>query len=407
MSSMTADLESMPGLPLHRASHGGLRRLFAQVRYGCLTIDLPNGIRITHDSGAPGPSATWCVHRWRGLRRLLLGGDIGFAEAYLDEDWSSPDLPSLIEFAARNLSEIPAAQSARWPLRLLGRLRHAANRNSRAGSKRNIMCHYDLGNEFYRLWLDSGMSYSSALFTSPEQSLEDAQTAKQDRILAMLDLQPGQRVLEIGCGWGGLAERIASAGCHVTALTLSPAQHRYSTERLSSAGLAGRSEVLLQDYRDVTGRFDRIVSVEMLEAVGEAYWPRYFETLRARLAPEGRVVLQAITIADAKFEMYRRSPDFIQHYVFPGGMLPAPRILGHLASAHDLAVHAVENFGQSYALTLALWRERFEHAWPEIAKLGFAGKFRRLWQYYLAYCEGGFRSGHIDVGLWLMGDTAC
>jgi len=381
-----------------------LVRMLSGIKTGTLTVTLPGGTRLRYAASQPGPEAVLVLHRWRALRRLAIGGDIGFAEAYLDQDWSSPDPVALLELAARNLSRIPGAAGGPLPVRLWHRLRHCVRANTRTGSRRNIMAHYDLGNDFYAQWLDKGLSYSSGIYADhsidPVAGLDAAQAEKQARILAWLDLQPGQQVLEIGCGWGGLAERIAAVGAQVTGLTLSPAQWEYATARMARAGLDQRAELRLQDYRDVEGCFDRIVSIEMIEAVGEAYWPTYFATLRDRLARNGIVVLQAITIADDVFDTYRRGTDFIQHAIFPGGMLPSPGTVAALAERHGLVVRARESFGDSYARTLAAWRARFNAAWPAIAAMGFPPRFRRLWNYYLAYCEAGFRAGRVDVGLW-------
>jgi len=272
--------------------------------------------------------------------------------------------------------------------------------NTLSGSRRNIRQHYDLGNAFYAQWLDAGMSYSSGLFSEPGMTLEQAQAAKQARVLALLDAAPGQTVLEVGCGWGGQMEVLARHGCSVTGLTLSPAQLAYTQQRIAASGLAGRANAMLQDYRQSSGGFDRVVSIEMLEAVGEAFWPRYFDTLRARLNPGGIAVLQVITIDDARFENYRRAPDFIQRYIFPGGMLPPSGALRRCIADTGLALQHVETFGDSYAQTLAVWRRRFLDAWPQIAAMGFSERFRRMWDYYLCYCEAGFRAGAIEVGLW-------
>ena len=376
---------------------GTRRTRLLKLECGALTVILPNGTRVHVKGEAEGPAGTITMHRWRLLRRLL-GGDVAFAEAYMDGDWSSPDLVALIETLARNQSVLPGAEGGAWPSRLLNRLRHLARANTRAGSRRNIVQHYDLGNAFYASWLDSGMSYSSALFSSPDLDLDAAQTAKQDRIMAMLDPKAGQSALEIGIGWGGVAERLARAGTKVTGVTLSPSQLDYAQKRLATAGLA--ADLRLQDYRDIEGSFDRIVSIEMLEAVGEAWWPVYFDRLRRSLAADGVIVLQTITIADERFASYRRSPDFIQRYIFPGGMLPSPSALRAEIGRAGLVVDSVETFGASYARTLEIWRERFEEAWPEIEAMGFSRHFKRMWDYYLTYCEAGFRSGAIDVGLW-------
>jgi cyclopropane-fatty-acyl-phospholipid synthase len=339
------------------------------------------------------------LHRWRTLRRLLLQGDVSFAEAYMDGDWDSPDLPALIELAGRNMPTLTDAIDGTWYKRLRNRLLHRLNANTRRGSKRNITKHYDLGNDFYRTWLDAGMSYSSALYADPAMTLEAAQTAKQDRVIELLAPPAGARVLEIGCGWGGLAEKLVrDAGCHVTGVTLSPAQLEFSQARLAAAD----TDLRLQDYRDVRGQFDGIVSIEMMEAVGEAYWPSYFAALRERLKPGGVAVIQAITIAEALFDGYKRCPDFIQRYIFPGGMLPTIQEIRRQTEQAGLVLRSSETFGLSYARTLAEWRQRFHAAWPRIQRQGFDERFRRMWDYYLAYCEGGFRAGNIDVGLYVL-----
>ncbi len=291
-----------------------------------------------------------------------------------------------------------------WPRRLLNRMLHRRRANTRDGSRRNIAQHYDLGNAFYALWLDAGMTYSSGLYQTPAMRLEDAQAAKQARVLELLDLAPGRSVLEIGFGWGGLAALIAAEGCQLTGLTLSPAQHAYAQDRLNAAGLP--ADLRLQDYRDAAGQFDRIVSIEMLEAVGAEFWPVYFAALRARLAPGGVAVLQTISIADERFEHYRANPDFIQRHIFPGGMLPSADMIRRELARAGLVLRHRENFGLSYACTLRAWHERFDAAWPQIAALGFLPRFRRLWKYYLSYCEAGFRAGFIDVGLWQLGHAA-
>ena len=339
------------------------------------------------------------LHRWRTLKRLLTGGDVAGAEAYIDGDWSSPDLPALIELVARNAALVQTIGGS-WFARMLNRLHHRMNANTRRGSKRNIMRHYDLGNAFYAAWLDEGMSYSSALYETGAERLEDAQTAKQDRAIDLLALAGGERVLEIGCGWGGLAARLLARGAGpVTGLTLSPAQLAYARDRLAGAGPA---DIRLQDYRDTDGTFDRIVSIEMVEAVGEAWWPSYFATLRDRLRPGGIAVLQAITIAEERFADYRTCVDFIQRYIFPGGMLPSASALRRQIVEAGLELRSVQTFGSSYARTLAEWRRRFHAAWPDIERLGFDERFKRIWDYYLSYCEAGFRSEATDVGLYVL-----
>jgi len=378
-----------------------LRRLLEKFDVGRITIGLPNGERVEHAGTVPGPHGVLLLANWRGVRRLVFGGRLGFAEAYMDGDWSSPDLAALIECAARNQDAAAESLTGARIRRFIERLRHVARANTRRGSKRNIVAHYDLGNDFYAAWLDRGMTYSSALFTLPGLSLEAAQEAKQARVIDALDLRGGERVLEIGCGWGGLAERlIREAQCHVTGLTLSPAQLGHAQARLSAGGLDGRHDLRLQDYRDVRGVFDRIVSIEMLEAVGAEYWPTYFARLRECLAERGRAVLQVITIAERYYESYRAEPDFIQRHIFPGGMLPSGAILRAQIEHAGLVLRSVEQFGESYAVTLGEWQKRFQSAWPKLRAQGFDERFRRKWEYYLAYCEAGFRAGAIDVGLY-------
>jgi cyclopropane-fatty-acyl-phospholipid synthase len=404
MSSTSTQFIAPPALA-RRASLSGrvMLTLLRRIAEGRLEFTTPTGEIVAHQSDVPGPDARIVLHSWRMLRRLLFGGDVGFAESFVDAEWSSPDLPSVIEFASRNQTALGKAIEASTPARLLNRLLHLRRANTRTGSRRNIEEHYDLGNDFYRTWLDDGMTYSSALYTEPGQTLEAAQAAKLARITELLDLSGNERVLEIGCGWGGLAEHlIRAAGCHVTGVTLSPAQLSYARERLEQSQLATQANLRLQDYRDITGRFDRVVSIEMFEAVGMDYWNTYFTCLRERLASAGTAVLQVITIADEKFESYRSSPDFIQRHIFPGGMLPSPTALRRCIASAGLVLKHQELFGLSYAATLAEWRRRFHRAWPELTKLGFDDRFRRKWDYYLAYCEGGFRAGAIEVGLYTL-----
>lgn len=381
------------------------KALLSRIHTGRLTVVTPNGLQLSHGQG--GPEAVLVIYRWRMLRRLVLQGDVGAAESFMDGDWDSPDLPALIELAGLNMPTLSETFDANWPQRLRNRVMHRLNANTKRGSRRNIQHHYDLGNAFYRTWLDGGMSYSSAIFSSPDETLEEAQVAKQRRAIALLETAPGQHVLEIGCGWGGLAEQlIRSAGCRVTGVTLSPAQLEFAQNRLAEPAGQSATDLRLQDYRDVAGRFDRVVSIEMMEAVGEAYWPSYFAALRDRLKPGGLAVIQAITIAEDKFEGYRRCSDFIQQYIFPGGMLPTVTEIKRQTEKAGMLLRSMETFGLSYARTLAEWRTRFHAAWPEIESLGFDTRFKRMWDYYLAYCEGGFRAGTINVGLYVLAKPA-
>lgn len=381
-----------------------LRRIMRDLACGQLIVDTPRG-RVAYDSGRPGPHARLTLHSFRTLWRLLIGGNIGFAQGYMEREWSSPDLAALLELACRNYAISSRAPSA--PMLALRRLQHALRRNTRKGSRRNIANHYDLGNAFFAHWLDDSMTYSSALYASADQSLEAAQEAKLDRVIGLLAPAAGDEVLEIGCGWGALAERlIGRHECRLTGLTLSVEQLAFARERLKQAGLADKADLRLQDYRDLEGAFDRIVSIEMLEAVGENYWPVFFSRLNARLRPGGVAVLQAITIDERWFDDYRRNPDFIQQYIFPGGMLPTQGVVRDQVAQAGLALQAVETFGASYARTLAAWRERFERAWPDIEALGFDLRFKRMWEFYLAYCEAGFRAGALDVGLYRIAKKA-
>jgi cyclopropane-fatty-acyl-phospholipid synthase len=385
--------------------HGIARRflvhLARQVEYGQLLIHMPSGEAIQCAGPSPGPSGRMILHRWRAVRRMVTGGDLGFAEAYMDGDLSTPDLTALVELAARNhTTMLPALDGSRLD-RVLNRLLHLRRGNTRRGSQRNIPAHYDLGNDFYAAWLDAGMTYSSGLYRDADTTLEQAQTAKQDLAIEALALTGGERVLEIGCGWGGLAQRLAREhGCDVVGLTLSPAQLELGRERLADACAPGKALLRRLDYRDSEGTFDRVVSIEMLEAVGKDYWPAYFATVRDRLRPGGIAALQAITMAEDRYASYERRPDFIQRYIFPGGMLPSDSAMRARIAAAGLRLDGVRTFGASYARTLADWQTRFQRAWPRLCPLGFDERFKRKWEYYLSYCEAGFRAGALDVALY-------
>lgn len=400
---------SHPPRALQRLLQRRLQQLLDRLACGSLRVRLPgqtDAVTLQAQGTLPGPSAELVLHRWRALWRLASGGDIGLAEAYRDDDWSTPDLTALLELGARNEAAWQGASAAAGPWRWAQRALHRLRDNTRRGSRRNIASHYDLGNDFYRAWLDEDMVYSSGIYRTPGDTLAQAQAAKLSRVAELLQLPEAPeagsdcRVLEIGCGWGALACALAQRGATVRGLTLSTEQLAHARERAQREGLQDRVNLHLQDYRDETGRHDRIVSIEMIEAVGEAWWPTYFATLRDRLQPGGVAVIQAITIADEAFESYRRGADFIQHLVFPGGMLPSPGVLQREAARAGLVIEHAETFGSSYARTLVDWRHRFEAAWPRIAPLGFDERFRRLWRYYLCYCEAGFNTGRVDVGLY-------
>ncbi|MGX1305391.1 cyclopropane-fatty-acyl-phospholipid synthase [Amorphus suaedae] len=377
------------------------RRGFAvalKLQKGSLGVTVPDGRSFRITAPEPGPCADFAIHDWRFARRLLQAGDIGVGEAYMAGEWSSPDPTAFLELFAANRGVMMNALAGNPIARAIVSFRHFLNRNSRAGSKRNIAAHYDLGNAFYSAWLDPSMTYSSAYFGGGANNLEAAQRDKYRELAERTDIQSGDHVLEVGCGWGGFAEYAArEIGCRVTAVTISRAQHDYARKRISDAGLNDRVTVDLVDYRDIEGSYDRIVSIEMFEAVGERFWPGYFQMLSDRLRSGGRAGLQIITVEDEHFEAYRRAPDFIQRYIFPGGMLPSPSRVGALADAVGLTATHEAGFGGDYARTLAEWRDRFRSAWPKLAPGGFDDRFRRMWEFYLHYCEAGFRAGAIDV----------
>jgi cyclopropane-fatty-acyl-phospholipid synthase len=370
----------------------------ANWQYGRLTFVLPSGREVLIEGKEPGPEARLIVHDFRFLTRVLSGGDIGFGEGFMAGEWDTPDLSALLEAFTANLDRIQRLLEGGLVFRLFNVLSHAMHRNSRAGSRRNILAHYDLGNAFYSRWLDPTMTYSSARFERPGQPLNEAQRNKYASLARQIGLGPDNHVLEIGCGWGGFAEFAAGeVGAKVTGITISPAQYEFARKRLFDQGLAEKADIRLVDYRDVEGQFDRVASIEMFEAVGEEYWPTYFRKIRDVLSPGGRAGLQIITIRDELFTHYRRRADFIQKYVFPGGMLPSETRLKEETDRAGLEWRDIVRFGQNYADTLAEWARRFEAAWEEIRSLGFDERFRRLWRFYLGYCEAGFRTERTNV----------
>ncbi|MDF0601116.1 cyclopropane-fatty-acyl-phospholipid synthase [Psychromarinibacter sp. C21-152] len=361
----------------------------ATIRHGSLRLKTPEG--EIHDFGAGAPEAALELHDWSAVTAAAARGDVGFGEAYVEGLWDTPSIETLTQVALMNLQELSGfAYAGFWQslkFRLVDRL---LRRNSARGAARNIRAHYDVGNEFYQLWLDPGMTYSSALFAEGETDLARAQDRKYDRILSRLG--EGERVLEIGCGWGGFAERAADHGRDVTALTISPSQKAYADARLD-----GRAEIRLEDYRHTKGLYDNIVSIEMIEAVGEAYWPAYFATLKARMAEGGRAVVQAITVPDGYFDVYRRSSDFIRQYTFPGGMLLSNAQIARHARDAGLAVRDVFSFGGDYARTCATWGERLDAEAGRIRRMGFDDRFLRSWRYYLGICAASFAVRQTDV----------
>ena len=374
----------------------GLTRL----KYGRLHLTLPNEKHWTIAGEQDGPVAEASIHDWRAFQRILSSGDIGLADAYIAGELDTPDLTRFLSLCSVNFDAVQRLAVGHWFTRMFNAMRHKLlKRNSKSGSRRNILAHYDLGNSFYERWLDPSITYSSAIFSNPTMSLEDAQTEKYRRIARQIGARPGAHILEIGSGWGGFAEVAAKEfGARVTSLTISDAQHTFATERIKTQNLDDLVEIRLQDYRDVQGRFDGVASIEMFEAVGEDYWPDYFGKISNILKPGGAAALQIITIDDDLFPRYRKRSDFIQHYIFPGGMLPSSRVLNEHTSRVGLQMEDAFMFGADYAETLRQWREAFDNAWEDIAPMGFDDQFRRLWRFYLAYCEAGFATGRIDVG---------
>ncbi|MGQ0457584.1 MAG: class I SAM-dependent methyltransferase [Hyphomicrobium sp.] len=381
-----------------------LQKAFGPQTRGRLEVVLPSAHRVMLGSGNEAP-ARLVLHSYAVLWRLATRGSLGPAESYLRGEIDTPDLGAVLRFFIANYALLEGAGSGAFTFkpRLPDILWHRRRENTLKGSRRNIAAHYDLGNAFYRLWLDPGMTYSSAVYRDAATALEAAQDEKYNVVLDALGELKSKSLLEIGCGWGGLAERAIQRGADsIVGLTLSTEQLAYARDRLKRAGVSARADLRLQDYRATDGAFDAIASVEMIEAVGEAHWPHYFKTLHERLKPGGVAAIQAITIDERYFESYRKQADFIQRYIFPGGMLPTITRMRDEAQSAGLSFEIVERFGQSYARTLREWRSAFRAAWPEIEKQGFDERFRRMWEYYLTYCEVGFESGDVDVGVYRM-----
>ena len=404
IAASSRTLRSLPGVP---ASFRIAALMLLRAKKGQIRFRLPTGRLLVFNHGIEGPRAEVIVHNYDFARRAMAGGDIGFAESYMDGQWSTPDLTSVLRFFAVNFEAAGQLAVGGKLVRALNKVRHAFNRNSKNGSRRNIEAHYDLGNEFYEAWLDPSMTYSSALYLDEDQTLEQAQHSKYERIAETLRLQPDQHVLEIGCGWGGFAEHAAKERqARVTCLTISPSQRAYALERIQKAGLSERVEIRLEDYRDHRGRYDGVASIEMFEAVGESYWPSYFAKVHESLKPNARAALQIITIDNEIFHSYRKRADFIQRYIFPGGMLPSENALREQCDRAGLSLEDTHYFREDYAETLRKWANRFEAQWPRIQSLGFDDRFKRLWMFYLSYCEAGFIQGRIDVGQFALARTS-
>ncbi|MEO5607670.1 MAG: cyclopropane-fatty-acyl-phospholipid synthase family protein, partial [Polaromonas sp.] len=392
----SSTLAGAAGIP--RDAPGAARtllKLLQRLKHGTLTVQLPGGALQRFGSGAA-PIASLHLHNWAPCAAALRSGDIGFAESYMAGDWTTPHLADLLELLLLNRQHVESAIYGSWLGRLAYRIKHLLNRNTRANSQKNIHAHYDLGNAFYALWLDDTMNYSSALFKSPDSTMREGQHAKVRRALTQAQVKPGDRVLEIGCGWGALAEMATTEfDASLVGVTLSTEQLDWARQRMTRLDCAERADLRLQDYRDIgkttpDAPFDAICSIEMVEAVGREYWPEYFQTVARLLKPGGHACIQSIVIADELFERYIGSTDFIQQYIFPGGCLPCPREFRAQAQAAGFDVVDEFSFGHDYARTLRLWRERFLAQEQRVLQLGFDKRFMRLWEFYLAYCEAAF-----------------
>lgn len=371
---------------------------FKPIKRGSLAIVLPNGSEHKVAGEKQGFDAKIKINKWRFFWRLFAEGEIGFGRAFMDDDWQSEDLATLLNFALDNEEELQALIRELPFIKIFHTIRHKLNANSKTGSRKNISYHYDIGNSFYKEWLDDSMTYSSAIFES-NISLKEAQTAKYQRIIDILQIGPNDRILEIGCGWGGFAEQaISQTGCHVTGLTLSTEQLDFAKARLDRLGLLQNSDLRLQDYRDCGGKFDKIVSIEMLEAVGEENWPIYFSKLQELLKPNGEALIQSILIENSRFDDYHNDTDFIQTYIFPGGMLPSANKINEISARYGFNMADEFFFGNDYDKTLMEWEKAFIAKWPKLKTMGFDDKFYRMWLYYLHYCGAGFRANRIDVG---------
>lgn len=383
--------------------------VFSQLQQGRLTMTLPSGRRRvfegTHPPAEHRPLADADIrlHSWKALTLASRSGSIGVGEGYMDQFWSSSNLTDLLALLLANMEVLESRLVSLRFFGVLARIRHFFNRNSKSGSRRNIGFHYDLGNDFYGLWLDKSMTYSAGVFATPETSLEEAQQAKYQRLIDQVGIRPGDHVLEIGCGWGGFAEYAArELGCRVTGLTLSKEQKAYAEQRIADQGLSDRCRFLLCDYRDMTGKFDHIVSIEMLEAVGQAYWSGYFQQVRNLLKPGGRAGIQVITIEDDRFENYRENVDFIQRYIFPGGMLVSDREMRRCFAEGNFELEDHFEFAEGYRLTLQRWHATFNQVVDAVKAQGFDDRFVRMWRFYLAYCEAGFQQRAIGVSHYVI-----
>ena len=377
--------------------------VLSQAKYGSIEVSYRNELVFSHNGEFEGPKALVNLVNKKCLDDFFLKGDLGWAESYIEKNWESSNLSDFLEWGAKNFHEFSKYIRGKWFIILYLRMKHYLNKNSRSGSKKNISFHYDLGNSFYEKWLDKSMTYSSAMFEKETDDLFKAQINKYSNLAKITNIKKEDKVLEIGCGWGGFSSYLAkNFSADVTAITISKKQYEKVKEKVFKDKLADKVKVQLIDYREIKGQYDKIVSIEMFEAVGERYWSKYFEVLKNNLKNNGSIGLQTITIEDKFFKKYRKFPDFIQTYIFPGGMLPSVEEMTKILKSNGLFIKEQKMFGNDYARTLKLWSRSFEGSWEKIKKEGFNETFRRMWRYYLGYCEGGFKSGNINVGQFLI-----
>ena len=377
--------------------------VLSQGKYGSITVYYAKKKIFFHRGVLPGPSAQIRLLKKKCLDDFFLKGDLGWAESYIESNWESSNLSDFLEWGAKNFHEFSKYIRGKWFIILYLRLKHYLNRNSKTGSKKNISFHYDLGNSFYEKWLDKSMTYSSGMFKKESDDLYNAQLNKYRNLAKITDIKKNDKVLEVGCGWGGFSCFLAkNFSADVTAITISKKQYEKVKEKVFTEKLTEKINVKLTDYREIKGLYDKIVSIEMFEAVGEKYWSKYFDVLGSNLKYNGAIGLQTITIEDKFFKKYRKFPDFIQTYIFPGGMLPSIEEMSKVLKSKGLSIEKKQMFGNDYAKTLKMWSKSFENSWENIKKEGFNDAFRRMWRYYLGYCEGGFKSGNINVGQFLI-----
>jgi cyclopropane-fatty-acyl-phospholipid synthase len=377
--------------------------VLAQSRFGSISVYKDNKLIFCFKGELPGPDAEIKILKEKCISDFFLRGDLGWAESYVDGNWETSNLTDFLEWGARNFYEFSKYVRGKWFSILYLRLKHHLKKNSQSGSKKNISFHYDLGNSFYEKWLDESMTYSSAIFKDPKDNLYKGQINKYENLADITGVKENDKILEIGCGWGGFSSFLAKKySANVTAITISKKQYDKAKQKIFEDKLTNKVDVKLLDYRNIRGKYDKIVSIEMFEAVGEKYWSKYFDVLKKNLKTDGSIGLQTITIEDKFFQKYKKFPDFIQTYIFPGGMLPSVEEMNKVITSRGLHIKEKKMFGNDYAKTIRIWSESFENSWDCIKNLGFSESFKRLWNYYLGYCEGGFKSGNINVGQFLI-----